>query len=264
MVKIILKTCKVKNCSEPHQAKGYCMRHYSQWRRNGRAETRTDTRTRNRNKPHYRRLYADAVCKIEDCNKPCYAKNLCEKHYRIDHRTSAYEKRRSANKCVRCGKRKPRYGVVCDQCKQRDKQKRERIKNRRLKDGLCVDCGQKATVTLGHQNKSWSKQRIRSLCKEHYLKWVARRHGGVKNWKILDELWCEQKGLCACTGRRLVLGSTASVDHIIPRDHKGGDTKNNLRWVHWDFNSSKGNRTDAEFLALCKEFIRYNKEEFAS
>jgi hypothetical protein len=32
---VIMKTCKVEDCSEPHRAKGFCHRHFAQWSRTG-------------------------------------------------------------------------------------------------------------------------------------------------------------------------------------------------------------------------------------
>lgn len=56
-------TCKATECEKDVRAKGYCERHYAQWRR-GKLP-----------KPRYRE------CNTEGCHKPRVRRALCEEHF---------------------------------------------------------------------------------------------------------------------------------------------------------------------------------------
>ena len=56
-------TCKASGCEREIQAKGYCRRHYAQWRK-GKMP-----------KPRYK------VCNTENCRKPQARRGLCEEHF---------------------------------------------------------------------------------------------------------------------------------------------------------------------------------------
>lgn len=56
-------TCKAAGCEKGVQAKGYCPRHYAQWRK-GKLP-----------KPRYK------SCNAENCRKPQARRGLCEEHF---------------------------------------------------------------------------------------------------------------------------------------------------------------------------------------
>jgi hypothetical protein len=56
-------TCKAQGCDKDVQAKGYCPRHYRQWRKGKLA------------KPRYK------TCNAESCRKPMSRAGLCVEHY---------------------------------------------------------------------------------------------------------------------------------------------------------------------------------------
>ncbi len=56
-------TCKAEGCEKDVQAKGYCPRHYSAWRK-GKMP-----------KPRYK------TCNEENCRKPQGNRGLCAEHY---------------------------------------------------------------------------------------------------------------------------------------------------------------------------------------
>jgi len=56
-------SCKASNCGKEVQAKGYCKRHYAQWRK-GKMP-----------KPRYK------TCNAESCRKPQERRGLCQEHY---------------------------------------------------------------------------------------------------------------------------------------------------------------------------------------
>ncbi len=56
-------TCKIEGCRGAVQGKGYCARHYRQWRR-GKLP-----------KPRYK------TCHAEGCRKPLLRRGLCAEHF---------------------------------------------------------------------------------------------------------------------------------------------------------------------------------------
>ena len=56
-------TCKAANCGKEVQAKGYCSRHFNQWRK-GKMP-----------KPRYK------TCNAENCRKRQERRGLCSEHY---------------------------------------------------------------------------------------------------------------------------------------------------------------------------------------
>ncbi len=56
-------TCKAAGCEKDVQAKGYCPRHYRQWRKG------------KLGKPRYN------VCNTEGCRKPRLRRGLCAEHF---------------------------------------------------------------------------------------------------------------------------------------------------------------------------------------
>ena len=69
--KRLYKGCKVKGCVLKHGAKGYCMKHYAQWRATGNPIAK-----------HVHIIDHPDHCAIEGCKRPYEAKGYCELHYR--------------------------------------------------------------------------------------------------------------------------------------------------------------------------------------
>ena len=63
-------TCKAEGCEKDVQAKGYCPRHYSAWRK-GKMP-----------KPRYK------SCNAEGCHKPQAQRGLCAEHFAKEHSKS--------------------------------------------------------------------------------------------------------------------------------------------------------------------------------
>ncbi|MBI4516261.1 MAG: hypothetical protein HY699_10660 [Deltaproteobacteria bacterium] len=56
-------SCKAANCGKDVKGKGYCSRHYAQWRKG------------KLGKPRYK------TCHEENCRKPISRRGLCQDHY---------------------------------------------------------------------------------------------------------------------------------------------------------------------------------------
>ena len=77
----------------------------------------------------------------------------------------------------------------------------------------------------------------------------------MKYWKNLDELFENQKGKCAYSGREMQLGQDAELDHIIPKTRGGKTELNNLQWTIKVVNRLKKNSLEHEFFENLKELI---------
>jgi hypothetical protein len=81
----------------------------------------------------------------------------------------------------------------------------------------------------------------------------------------IQQAWARflfQKGLCAISGEKLRFPSksggsdgTASLDRI---DSIKGYKLRNIQWVHKDINRMKGNKTDKEFINICRKVAKFN------
>ena len=103
-----------------------------------------------------------------------------------------------------------------------------------------------------------NKERINAQRRGHHttrLFWTrALKFRGINAFDLAS-LWKKQRGLCALTGRKL--DRTAQVDHKLPLARGGTDELTNLQWTTAETNRSKRDLTDAEFLALCQDAVRW-------
>lgn len=60
------RTCTVEGCTEPHNAKGYCLKHYMQWRRTG--------------DPLGHKIRSVKTCEVEGCDRRSRRNGLCDLH----------------------------------------------------------------------------------------------------------------------------------------------------------------------------------------
>ncbi len=112
-------------------------------------------------------------------------------------------------------------------------------------NGLCIFC---KTKSLKHSK----------MCERHFLMSIAT--STLKNRKLADELlllFNLQNGKCYLTGRKLIFGLNAGIDHIIPRSKNKNLISDirNIRWVDKKVNEIKRDLTDKEFVKLCKDVL---------
>lgn len=68
---------------------------------------------------------------------------------------------------------------------------------------------------------------------------------------------------CYLTGRPIDLldGKSYHLDHIIPKNRGGSNTLDNCNIACRDANQAKGNLLHSEFIVLCEEVLRHNKNQ---
>lgn len=91
-------------------------------------------------------------------------------------------------------------------------------------------------------------------CEEHWFKERCRYFGfSLKLWKKLKGMLEAQNFICPYTGRKLVIGVNASMDHKSPRlrFRELAKSLDNVEWVDFEVNIMKRDRTKEEFILLC-------------
>jgi len=119
--------------------------------------------------------------------------------------------------------------------------------NNQRKKGLCIFCKEKI---FGES----------ALCEKHFFISVAT--SSLKDrtqGERLKELFYVQDGRCYLSGRKLIAGKNASIDHIFPisKNQKMRNRIENLRWCDKQVNNAKSNMNSKKFIAFCKEIVTY-------
>ena len=86
---------------------------------------------------------------------------------------------------------------------------------------------------------------------------IAAPRGPVSTENVL-RLLEHQHYRCALTGRRLT-PQTAALDHIMPIRRGGEHAIENTQVLHKDVNRAKGSLASEEFLAMCREVVRWSE-----
>jgi len=150
----------------------------------------------------------------------------------------------SEGKCIVCCKNNdnlPRQ--KCEECSNRFNISLKKRRKSNKQKGLCR-CGDK-------------KLSVGLRCEKCFLKALASRAtGDVSNWLKLKELLIKQNNRCIYTGKKLVLGDNASLDHIIPLSKDGDRALYNVQWVDFQINDMKTNFTHEEFIDTMKLILK--------
>lgn len=195
-----------------------------------------------------------AKCSIDGCEKLSLYAGMCKQHYNTTKRNKHRENRLKNNLCLACGKPNNTEHTTCSLCTRKKREYMILLKEKRIKECLCVMCGKPATIITSMSKR----KRENTYCNKHYYEYMAKSTtGSAKNGPMLKELFEEQKGLCAYTKEKLILGVNASVDHFVPKVAGGGNEKENLKWVLWEVNKMKFKHSYEKFVSMCKEVVNH-------
>jgi ribosomal protein L21E len=151
--------------------------------------------------------------------------------------------------CANCGQLEAAEGKFkCETCLQINRIYTQKKREYAISNDLCLACKKVA-------------QGIHiSYCEVCWFKNAARANGfSTEQWSDLKFLLEKQNYSCAYTGQRLYIGVNASVDHKNPKKRFPSEVANleNIAWVALEVNIMKRDRTEDEFISLCKEVVEY-------
>ena len=150
--------------------------------------------------------------------------------------------------CYTCGKANDRFpnGIRCSPCQKKGNASRNRLRQSRKKAGLC-GCGNKKLEHVTRCEKCW------------FENYSVKLYQTTRHWKELKQLLVGQSGLCFYTGEKLVIGKTASIEHVIPQAKEGTHHMSNLRWVTKTVNYMKRDLQYDDFITLCELVVKTHK-----
>lgn len=140
---------------------------------------------------------------------------------------------------------------------------------RALREGVCCSCDLPAL-----EGKVY--------CTNHYVRTLLHKAARVVTsatlkptppaFKVDDaavawvmEAFQQQQGRCYLSGRELVIGRNAVLDHVFSRSrHRQRNLAggiNNLKWADDEVNRAKNDLNPDEFVDLCHEIVRRNGED---
>lgn len=181
-----------------------------------------------------------------DCGKipPAQGKRICDEC--SERRRVDVAKRRQHHKdtgvCLTASCGKPtKKGCWCEDCLESRRVAAVEYRRSNRDNGLCMTCSASPVCSNG-------------MCERCELRQMAKRHLGNRDaWQPLKDKLVKQGYRCAYTGMPIVLGATASIDHLVPRSGGGKDDISNLQWVHLRINMMKGEMPHDEFVAFLEE-----------
>ncbi len=113
--------------------------------------------------------------------------------------------------------------------------------------GLCIFCREK---TIG----------ISNLCRVHYFKAIATRVLGDRNLaEDIENIFYVQEERCYLTGKKLVLGGNAELDHVLPISKYPHLSKSitNVRWCDKTVNRIKTDLEYEDLIKFCTAILNY-------
>ncbi len=141
------------------------------------------------------------------------------------------------------------------------KAKRDHMRRRRAENPEKV---RKYQRELHRKNREHNLSKMREYYARRFFWGRAMKLRGPHRATTVDlaRLWKQQRGRCALTGRRLNRDN-AQLDHIVAKARGGTDEIGNLRWLCTEANLARRELSDAEFVALCSDVMRWIGERIA-
>jgi hypothetical protein len=151
----MVSVCKVRGCKREQQARGFCLSHYTQWRKHGDIlYIGTPVGFKEKTK-----------CRVDDCDRDVYARDLCRKHYASAKRNNDFE-----NIGIKCNFPEcDRKGIVRHTDGKSYCNKHTKIIAMRVKYGFnpFKNVDLRTASHVGENNPRWSGG-TRSYFKNHY------------------------------------------------------------------------------------------------
>jgi hypothetical protein len=162
-------------------------------------------------------------------------------------KVNAYKKedrarRKSEGICYTCPNPAAEGKVTCEVCAIKNKASFEKTRQRRIEAGECYQCG--GIPTLGEGN---------GLCIDCWYKKKATDNlGSPSRWQELKDKLESQNFTCPYTGKKLIPGTNASVDHIFPSSTNPEleFEISNVEWVDTQFNRIKSDLNPDQFFHM--------------
>lgn len=175
-------------------------------------------------------------------------KNKISTPYQLKYQKNLREKLKKQGLCSHC--RHPiedKKYVRCSKCRAKaNKARLDKIKRLRKK-GICI-CGKPIEV-----------RKKDGMCKVCWFKRISLSGtGSRKNWLTIKNLLEKQNYQCSYSGKNLVVGKNASLDHIVPISKGGDNSIRNLQWIDLQINVMKRNIVHKKFLSIIKEIYSHN------
>ena len=182
------------------------------------------------------------------CGKPAvvgilFCESCCSIHNERSKKIRGY--RKANNLCLDCGGEKDRPKFTrCSKCAERQHKSFAKLVASRHEKGLCR-CGNPATIG--------------KVCNDCWFKRESQFNTGSKHmWQAIKQLLEKQEYKCAYSGRHLIPGVNASLDHIVPIAKSGSNDITNLQWVDKQINTRmKFGLSHQEFMSLIHQIISY-------
>jgi len=131
---------------------------------------------------------------------------------------------------------------------ERNTSKTQLIRARRFANGTCIDC-----TSPRMENNNY--------CEKHYLQQLSNtRFKTIKYWIHIKEKLEKQNYTCPYSGRKLILGENASIDHIKPAYLHPDLTEDmdNIHIVDKQANYAKHKLTETDFFKLIEDIYNHS------
>lgn len=194
----------------------------------------------------YARRIEQGLCGLCGCERKPDA-SICSKC--LDKQKKRYKKNRASGGCFICGE--PTVSPGASYCEKHYDMRMNRRK-KRSSEGLCYECGKHEAMADGKR------------CETCFFHGRAKALNNELTGSDLKDMLANQGNRCLLSGRKLVPGVNAHLDHIIPRSKGGSDDLENLRWVDKNVNYAKRELSDEEFLLLVADVFSHAKKKNAN